>query len=180
MLAVSRPKSHWNVFSWRSIYVLMYTVFQDCTELAWSLARTILYVHTVIKIMQYYAEILIPKISCELAQNRIKLFLKKHPYFHPNLHKAYSTLEFYTSKVQPIGCARFWRIMKNSLHSEGTCKWVNWAPIFFWYELLTTTSGPQKFAKIGVVKVDYFDFPHEIFEKLVWITVFPHIVSSLE
>ena len=62
-----------------------------------------------------------------------------------------------------------WRITKNSLHSEGIYKWVNWAPIFFWYKLLPTTSGPQKFAKIRVVKVDYFDFPGEIFEKLVWI-----------
>ena len=62
-----------------------------------------------------------------------------------------------------------WRITKNSLHNEGTYKWVNWAPIFFWYKLLPTTSGPQKFAKIRAVKVDYFDFPGEIFEKLVWI-----------
>ena len=31
--------------------------------------------------------------------------------------------------------------------------------------LIRTTSGPQKFEKIGVVKVDYFDFPGEIFEK---------------
>ena len=62
-----------------------------------------------------------------------------------------------------------WRITKNSLHNEGTCKWVNWAPIFFWYKLLPTTSRPQKFSKIEVVKVDYFDFPSEIFEKLVCI-----------
>ena len=62
-----------------------------------------------------------------------------------------------------------WRITKNSLHNEGIYKWVNWAPIFLWYKLLPTTSGPQKFAKIRVVKVDYFDFPGEIFEKLVWI-----------
>ena len=62
-----------------------------------------------------------------------------------------------------------WRITKNYLHNEGTCKWVNRAPIFFWYELLPTTSGPQKFKKIGVVKVDYFDFPGEIFGKQVWI-----------
>ena len=39
----------------------------------------------------------------------------------------------------------------------------------FWYELLPLTSGPQKFSKIGVVKVDYFDFPGEIFEKNLWI-----------
>ena len=56
-----------------------------------------------------------------------------------------------------------------ALHNEGTCKWVNWVPMFLWYELLPTTSEPQKFEKIGVVKVDYFDFPGEIFEKLVWI-----------
>ena len=62
-----------------------------------------------------------------------------------------------------------WRITKNSLRSEGIYKWVNLAPIFFWYKLLPTTSGPQKFAKIRVVKVDYFDFPGEIFEQFVWI-----------
>ena len=33
--------------------------------------------------------------------------------------------------------------------------------------LMATTYDPQQFAKIGVVKVDYFDFPDEIFEKLV-------------
>ena len=44
-----------------------------------------------------------------------------------------------------------WRITLNSLHNE----------------LLPTTYGLQQFAKIGAVKVDYFDFPGEIFEKLV-------------
>ena len=44
------------------------------------LSRTILYVHTVIKIMQCYAEILIPIISCEPARKRIKSFLKKHHF----------------------------------------------------------------------------------------------------
>ena len=53
------------------------------------LPRTILYVHTVIKIMQCYAEILIPKVSCEPARSRMKLFLKKHSYFHPNLQKTW-------------------------------------------------------------------------------------------
>ena len=62
-----------------------------------------------------------------------------------------------------------WRIMKNSLYNEGICKWINWAPIFFWYKLPPTTSGPQKFANIEVVKIDYFNFPGKIFEKLVWI-----------
>ena len=35
--------------------------------------------------------------------------------------------------------------------------------------LIATTSnyGPQQFTKIGVVKVDYFDFPGEMFEKCV-------------
>ena len=34
--------------------------------------------------------------------------------------------------------------------------------------LISTTSNYlQQFAKIGAVKVDYFDFPGEIFEKLV-------------
>ena len=52
-----------------------------------------------------------------------------------------------------------WRITKNSLHNEGTCKWVNWAPIFFWYKLLPTTSGPQKFPKIRFLKVNFFHIP---------------------
>ena len=58
-----------------------------------------------------------------------------------------------------------WRITKNSLHSEGIYKWVNWAPIFFWYKLLPTTSGPQKFEKIRVV--DFFCPNSFIFEPKV-------------
>ena len=34
-------------------------------------------------------------------------------------------------------------------------------------KLLPTTYSLQQFAKIGAVKVDYFDFPGEIFEKFV-------------
>ena len=50
-----------------------------------------------------------------------------------------------------------WRITKNSLSNEGIGnKWVNWAPIFVWYKLLPTTSGPQKLAKISVFKFDNF------------------------
>ena len=37
--------------------------------------------------------------------------------------------------------------------------WVNFAPIFFWYELLPTTSGPQKFPKIRFLKVNFFRLP---------------------
>ena len=33
--------------------------------------------------------------------------------------------------------------------------------------LISTTYGLQQFAKIGAVKVDYFDFQSEIFEKHV-------------
>ena len=33
--------------------------------------------------------------------------------------------------------------------------------------LISTTYGLQQFAKIRALKVDYFDFPGEIFEKLV-------------
>ena len=55
-----------------------------------------------------------------------------------------------------LGCPKLWRIMKNSLHNEGIYKWVNLTPMFFWHELLSTTSGPQKFAKISVFKVDNF------------------------
>ena len=43
-------------------------------------------------------------------------------------------------------------------------------PIFFWYKLLPLTSGPQKFSKIGAVKVDFFDFPSKKFEKFVCIS----------
>ena len=37
----------------------------------------------------------------------------------------------------------------------------------FLYQLLPTTYGLQQFAKIGAVKVDYFDFSGEIFEEFV-------------
>ena len=33
--------------------------------------------------------------------------------------------------------------------------------------LIATTNGPKQLAEMGLVKVDYFDFPNEIFEKLV-------------
>ena len=46
-----------------------------------------------------------------------------------------------------------WRITKNSLLNEGTYKWVNWAPIFFWYKLLPNTYGPQKFQKSEFLKL---------------------------
>ncbi len=35
--------------------------------------------------------------------------------------------------------------------------------------LISTTYGLQQFPKIGTVKIDYFDFPGETFEKHVWI-----------
>ena len=92
------------------------------------------------------------------------------------LRRTFSKLTFISSipnivwhGLQGLEWPMLWRITKNSLHNEGTYEWVNWAPIFFWYKLLPTTSGPQKFSKIRAVKVDYFDFPGEIFEKLVWI-----------
>ena len=59
--------------------------------------------------------------------------------------------------------------MKKSLHNEGKCKWVNCLQYFFQYQLLQTTYGSQQFAEIGGGKVNYFDFPSEIFEILVWI-----------
>ena len=62
-----------------------------------------------------------------------------------------------------------WRITKNSLHNEGTYKWVNWATIFFWYKLLPTTSGPQKFAKISIFKTDNFVFSIVLVQKLSWV-----------
>ena len=38
---------------------------------------------------------------------------------------------------------------------------------FYMYQLLATTYGLQQFTKMGAVKVDYFDFPDKIFEKIV-------------
>ena len=61
--------------------------------------------------------------------------------------------------VSPLEWPMLWRITKNSKHNEGTYKWVNWAPIFFWYKLLPTTSGPWKFPKLRGLKVTYFHFP---------------------
>ena len=58
--------------------------------------------------------------------------------------------------------------MVGTNHDKVLTQWRH-MPIFFWYELLPLTSGPQKFSKIGAVKVDYFDFPGEIFEKNLWI-----------
>ena len=81
--------------------------------------------------------------------------------FHCNIWREYD----FTRVLWGLEWPMLWRITKNSLNNEGTCKWVNWAPIFFWYKLLPTTSRPQKFKKIGVVKVDYFDFAGEVFEK---------------
>ena len=59
--------------------------------------------------------------------------------------------------------------MKISLHNEGICKYGDWGPIFFFIikYILLTIYGPQQFAKIKIVKVDYFDSTVEIFETLV-------------
>ena len=54
-----------------------------------------------------------------------------------------------------------WRITKNSLHNEGTYKWVNWAPIFFdsnYFQLLRVLSSLQKsaFSKLIILFFQYF------------------------
>ena len=79
---------------------------------------------------------------------------------HTLVIEIFFTLHRYCTVTAQYWCSvewpMLWHIMKNSLHNEGTYKWVNWAPIFFWYKLLPTTSGPQKFAKISIFKVDRF------------------------
>ena len=44
-------------------------------------------------------------------------------------------------------------------HDDPLTQWVNFGPIFFWYELLPTASGPWKFSKIRGLKITYFHFP---------------------
>ena len=45
-------------------------------------------------------------------------------------------------------------------HNEGIFKWINSAPILFWYQSLWTTFGPQKLSKIRVLKVIVFSSSH--------------------
>ena len=86
-----------------------------------------------------------------------------HPLFHDFwAHtKREDFLNWISIQICRIGCPRLWRITKNSLHNEGIYKWVNLVPIFFWYKLLPTTSGPWKFSKIRGLKVTYFHFPNK-------------------
>ena len=46
-----------------------------------------------------------------------------------------------------------------AIQSNLLTQWVNSMSIFFWYKLLPTTSGPQNFPKIRVLKVIYFSLP---------------------
>ena len=62
-------------------------------------------------------------------------------------------------ETRKLGWPMSWRFTMVYLHNEGLYKWVNSATIFFWYELLPTTFGPQKFSKIRSLKVTYFHFP---------------------
>ena len=60
-----------------------------------------------------------------------------------------------------LGCPRLWRITKNSLHNEGTYKWVNWEPIFFdtnYFQLLLGLRSLQKsaFLKLTILLFQYF------------------------
>ena len=85
--------------------------------------------------------------------------------------------------VGPQRCTLEWpalsRITMNSLQNEGIYEWVNYAPKFFWYQLLPTNYGLQQFSKIRAVKVDYFDFPGETFEKLVWFRCWGNCLQLL-
>ena len=56
--------------------------------------------------------------------------------------------------------------MVGTNHNEGICQWVNLAPIFFWCKLLPLTSGPHKFSKIRVLKVNYFHLPIHLANEL--------------
>ena len=74
------------------------------------------------------------------------------------------------TKVQSLPCClgwpMLWRITAIYEHNEGLWKWVNFAPIFFRYELLPTTSGPQKFPKIRFFKVNFFHLSMHITNEL--------------
>ena len=59
-----------------------------------------------------------------------------------------------------VECVRLWRIAMIYWHIEGIRKWVNSEQIF----LIPTTSDYLWSSVVGVVKVDYFDFPCQIFE----------------
>ena len=49
----------------------------------------------------------------------------------------------------------------------------------FLCQLLPTTYGLQQFEKIGAEKVDYFDFPGEIFEKFDFFVFFQFFLLKL-
>ena len=90
-----------------------------------------------------------------IKQIRI-LELEKHFFVHKSkMHRYWKT----ERERGGIGWPRLWQSTTISLHNEGLYKWVNFTPIFFWYELLLTTSGPWKFSKIRDLKVTYFHFP---------------------
>ena len=69
-----------------------------------------------------------------------------------------------------VECPRLWRITMIYYHIEGICKWVNSE------QIIPTASNYLWSSVVGVVKVDYFDFPCEIFEILceldVWVLGF--------
>ena len=54
-----------------------------------------------------------------------------------------SNIDMYYIGRQWLEYPRLWRITMIYQHIEGIYKWVNSAPIFVWYKLLRTTSGPQ-------------------------------------
>ena len=54
-------------------------------------------------------------------------------------------------------------------------RWVNSTPIFFWYKLLSTTSGPQTFSKIRCLKVTYFHLPSK--KNIPWVNFYAIIIS---
>ena len=64
-------------------------------------------------------------------------------WFCNNFHKIFQYIDKYNNPWVNLECPRSWWIMMIYHHIEGIYKWVNSAPIFFWYQLLWTTCGPQ-------------------------------------
>ena len=70
------------------------------------------------------------RLSLRVLKWRAKELLRKGPFLRAPL----------------IGWPMSWQFTTIYQHNEGLYKWVNSVPIFFWYNLLpTTTYGPQKF-----------------------------------
>ena len=78
----------------------------------------------------------------------VKSQMNKILFVTPSQKKFFLIKEMYLGLRVLLGCPWSWWIIT-----------IYKAPIFFWYQLLWTTSGPQKFSKIRVLKVNYFHLP---------------------